>query len=267
MATIAKALLQPVAFLWLMLLGSCGWFLYKRKYRLAALQGGLALALFILGGTPLADKLLSGLERPYERAEWESLPNADAVLVLGGYGSGAENEIVGFDFSSKADRVLTGIELIRRDQAPVLILGGGAFLKNGKMEPESKSIRSWMEKWNLAEGTPVHDLGVCANTYEESQKFAALARKHGWDSVLLVTSASHMKRAEAVFLSSGVNVVPVACDFGPESKSVSWFKRQHWNLFPNIGQLKNIQIWMYESAGWMYYRAKGWIRLDALPEK
>ncbi len=267
MAALAKALLQPVAIVWLVLLGSCGWFIYKRKYRLAALQGGVALALFILGSSPLAGKLLSGLEGPYERADWESLPTADAVLVLGGFGSGTENEIVGFDFSARADRVLTGIELIRREKAPVLVFGGGAFPRNGKMEPEAKNVRLWMQKWNLVEGTPVHDLGVCANTYEEAQKFSALASSEGWKTVLLVTSASHMKRAEAVFLSSGINVMPVACDFGPGSKSGSWFNWRHWKFFPDIDQLKNVQIWMYESAGWMYYRSKGWIRLDALPEK
>ncbi|HIL25746.1 MAG TPA: YdcF family protein [Verrucomicrobia bacterium] len=261
MAALAKALLQPVVLLWLALLGSAGWFIYKRKYRLAALQGGLALALFILGSSPLAGNLLSRLEAPYGRTSWETLPEADAVLVLGGIGGGSDSEITGIDFSSTVDRLLTGIDLTRRGKAPVLVLGGGGYWKNGKLGSEAERIRPWMEKWKLAEDIPVHDLGVCANTYEESQKFAALARKEGWKTILLVTSASHMKRAEAVFLSSGVEVTPVACDFG------AWRHRNEWNIFPSIDRLKAVQIWMYESAGWMYYRSKGWIQLDALPEK
>ncbi|MBC8326592.1 MAG: YdcF family protein [Verrucomicrobia subdivision 3 bacterium] len=261
MAALAKALLQPVALLWLTLLGLAGWFIYKRKYRLAAMQGGLALALFFVGSSPLSDWLLSRLEAPYGRTSWATLPEADAVLVLGGIGGGAEVEINGIDFSAAVDRVLTGIELTRRGKAPVLVLGGGGYWKNGKLEPEAECIRPWIEKWKLAEDIPVHDLGVCANTFEESQKFAALARKEGWETILLVTSASHMKRAEAVFRSSGVDVRPVACDFA------AWPYRGDWNFFPSIDRLKAVQIWMYESVGWMYYRSKGWIQLEALPEK
>ena len=261
MAALAKALLQPMALLWLALLGSAGWFIYKRKYRMAALQGGLALVLFLLGSSPLAGELLSRLEAPYGRTSWETLPKVDAVLVLGGIGEGADSEINGINFGSTVDRLLTGIELARRGKAPVLVLGGGGYWKNGKLEPEADRIRPWMKKWKLGEDIPVHDLGVCANTYEESKKFATLARKEGWNTILLVTSASHMKRAEAVFLSSGVDVTPVACDFG------AWPHRRDWEFFPSIDRLKTVQIWMYESAGWMYYRSKGWIQLDALPEK
>jgi uncharacterized SAM-binding protein YcdF (DUF218 family) len=261
MAALAKALLQPVALVWLALLGSAGWFIYKRKYRLAALQGGLALALFFVGSSPLSGWLLSRLEAPYGRTSWATLPEADAVLVLGGFGGGSDAEINGINFSAEVDRVLTGIELTRRGKAPVLVLGGGGYWKNGKLEPEAERVRPWMEQWKLAEDIQVHDLGVCANTFEESQKFAALARKEGWKTVLLVTSASHMKRAEAVFLSSGVDVTPVACDFA------AWQHRREWKFFPSIDRLKAVQIWMYETAGWMYYRSKGWIQLDALPEK
>jgi len=261
MAALAKALLQPVALLWLALLGSAGWFIYKRKYRLAAMQGGMALALFFVGSSPMSGWLLSRLEAPYGRTNWEMLPEADAVLVLGGVGEGSDSEIIGIGFSTSVDRLLTGIELTRRGKAPVLVLGGGGYWKNGKLEPEARSIRPWMKKWGLAKDILIHDLGVCANTYEESQKFAALARKEGWETVLLVTSASHMKRAEAVFLSSGVDVTPVACDF------TACQHRRDWGFFPSIDRLKIVQIWMYETAGWLYYRSKGWIQLDALPEK
>lgn len=35
----------------------------------------------------------------------------------------------------------------------------------------------------------------------------------GWQRAMLVISAIHMRRAEAVFRTTGVNIVLVACDF------------------------------------------------------
>ena len=144
MAALAKALLQPVALLWLALLGSAGWFICKRKYRLAAMQGGMALVLFFVGSSPMSGWLLSRLEAPYGRTNWEMLPEADAVLVLGGFGGGSDSEIIGIDFSTSVDRLLTGIELTRRGKAPVLVLGAGGYWKNGKLEPEAGSVRPWI---------------------------------------------------------------------------------------------------------------------------
>ncbi len=213
MAALAKALLQPVALVWLVLLGACGWFIYKRQYRLAALPGALALALIILGRSPLAGWLLFQLEEPYGRTNWDDLPAADAVVVLGGMGAGSDSELNGINFGPTVDRLLTGIELTRQGKAPVLVLGGGGYWKGGKLAPEAERIRPWLERWELAGDIEVMDLGVCANTYEESQKIAALARERGWGKVLLVTTANHMKRAEGVFRTSGVDVTSVACDF------------------------------------------------------
>ena len=70
-----------------------------------------------------------------------------------------------------------------------------------------------MADWELLKGAEVTDLGVCGNTREEAEEFVKLVKERDWDTVYLVTSANHMKRAEAVFLSAGVSVVPVGCDY------------------------------------------------------
>ena len=83
MAALIKALLQPVAIVWLGLLALCVWQIYKRHYRWAAVPGALFLFVFITGSSPLAGYLLAGLEAPYARTNWDDLPKADAVVVLG----------------------------------------------------------------------------------------------------------------------------------------------------------------------------------------
>ncbi|MCH2379013.1 MAG: YdcF family protein, partial [Pedosphaera sp.] len=75
--------------------------------------------------------------------------------------------------------------------------------------------------------------------------------------IFLVTSAWHMPRARAVFESSGVRVIPVGCDF----RSIPKGKLK---VFPSSGRLESLQIFLQEKVGWMYYRSKGWIRLEGL---
>ena len=118
-----------------------------------------------------------------------------------------------------------------------------------------------MADWELLGGSGVEDLGVCGNTREEAVKFAKLAKERDWDTVYLVTSANHMKRAEAVFLSAGISVMPVGCDY------MGYPFSGRWRLIPSQDRLVGMRTWLYEKVGWTYYRSKGWIRLEALPKK
>ena len=259
MAALAKALLQPLALLWLALLGSCGWFIYKRQYRWAAMQGGLALALFVLGSSPLAGGLLSRLEAPYGRTNWKNLPETDAVVVLGGYISGGDEELTGIDASEAFDRILTGIELVRAGKADRLFVGGGLFKTDDGKKSEFSVIEPWIKRWDLTD-VPIGTLGDSGNTYGESQAVRKLMDENGWSKIFLVTSASHMPRSQAVFESFGVKVIPVACDF--QSIPLS-----RWSFFPSSERLDTLRVFLIEKAGWLYYRTKSWIRLEALSKK
>ena len=52
MAALVKALLQPVAIVWLGLLGLCAWQIYRCHYRWAVVPGALFLFVFITGSSP-----------------------------------------------------------------------------------------------------------------------------------------------------------------------------------------------------------------------
>jgi len=261
MAALIKALLQPVAIVWLGLLALCVWQIYKSHYRWAAVPGALFLFVFITGSSPLAGYLIAGLEAPYARTNWDDLPEADTVVVLGGFVGGSNYEINGLNFNKSADRILTGIELIRRNKSDALVVGGGSFESEGKEYSEASQVKPWMAEWEVLGDAKVDDLGICNNTREEAVKFARLAKEHDWSTIILVTSANHMKRAGAVFQSEGIEVVPVACDF----KGIG--KPNSWKLIPDQDRMIDLRTWLYEKVGWAYYRSKGWIRLEALPKE
>tara|TARA_Y100001934_G_C12305647_1_gene752269 strand:- start:1076 stop:1708 length:633 start_codon:yes stop_codon:yes gene_type:complete len=206
--------------------------------------------LFLSGGTPLPQQLLKNLESPYYETSLDPDKKYDAIIVLGGYASKDSKGITGIDAGGAFDRILTGIELAKREKGESLFIGIGNSPNN--------VIKEWMKSWDLID-IPYENLGNCDNTYDESQAVKKLAGENGWGKVLLVTSAWHMPRAEAVFISSGIKVTPVACDF--KSTPIN-----HTYYIPQSGQLSNMQLFLQEKIGWIYYRLKGWIQHDALPK-
>jgi hypothetical protein len=89
-------------------------------------------------------------------------------------------------------------------------------------------------------------LDYCRNTREEAERFRESAREHGWRRILLVTSATHMRRAVATFETAGFEVIPVPCNF------ISDFGSQQTPFrlsVPSAGGLSLINIWLHEEAG------------------
>ena len=259
MADLVKQLLDPVAIIWLILILMCGWQIYRRQHRWAAINGGMVLFLFLFGSATLSSRLIGTLEKPYIGVNIDGNATADAVVVLGGYTSGGDEELTGIDASEAFDRILTGIELVRAGKADRLFVGGGLFKTDDGKKSEFSVIEPWIKRWDLTD-VPIGTLGDSGNTYGESQAVKKLMDKNGWSKIFLVTTAWHMPRARAVFESSGVRVIPVGCDF----KSVT---QGALNIFPSSGRLDSLWFFLTEKVGWMYYRSKGWIRLEALSDK
>ena len=259
MANLVKQLLQPVAMVWLTLIVMCVCQIYRRQYRWACINGLMIVGLFLFGSTPLSGYLVSTLEKPYVRENLDELPEADVVVVLGGMVSGSSLEPTGFDVGSTADRILAGLELIRLGKAGHLIIGGGAFGPRAKRESEYTVLKPWIERWELVD-VPVSHLGVLASTYQEADKVASMMEDEKWETVILVTSASHMRRAEAVFRTAGVKVIPVGCDFRGNYHNPAASFGEGFRFTPQAGQLQNLSLYLYEQIGWLYYRSRGWIK-------
>ncbi len=70
-----------------------------------------------------------------------------------------------------------------------------------------------------------------------------------------MTSAAHMRRAEAVFKNAGVSVVCVGCDFrglGIQEPD------DGCPLIPRLREFEKLGIFMHEQVGWWLYRLRGW---------
>lgn len=213
--------------------------------------------------------MLRSLESEFAQVDVKQLPPADAVVMLGGGIEPSRYEAAGFHLTRAGDRLLMAVEMMRLGKAPVLVLGGGASELNGEKQIEADLVRDWIANWHLLEvaGHPtpeVLSLGRCFDTHDEAVKVRALAEARGWRRVLLVTSASHMRRALATFQTAGVSAEPVPCNF---MTTVSTSDSSVGLSVPHYRGLEKISIFLHEQIGWLEYRRRGWISPAATPER
>jgi len=282
-------LVEPLGALWLLMALGVLALMCRRQWRSALWLGLPTLLLFIVGSTPLVEVLVRGEESRFVKAGTSKgqasvingLPTADAVVALGGGMTDSRYDILGFAARDGASRILTAIELVRLGKARALVLGGHVPAENGSSDPDASRLQDWVVSWGCvlqagggrvdasgqgsgpdAPGTgprqttcDVTNLGACFNTHDEAIAFRYLRDRRGWTNVLLVTSALHMRRSEALFRKQGIQVVPVPADF----ESLGLGTDLRWSLLPSQHRLFVLYLYLHEKIGWWVYRWRGWI--------
>ena len=256
----AMTLLEPIGFVWGCLVVLTAWLLRKKQSRLAAALGALAVFIWLAGATPLPGSLLASLERPWLGVKRADLPAADAIVLLGGFSAPSREEVGQLHFNQSADRAVTALELIRLEKSKLLVVGGSAVTVDGEPFAEADLFKGILASWKSVE-TEVISLGGCKHTRHEAEKVAKLAEERGWKRVLLVTSASHMKRAAGVFrTTTGLEIIPVPSAF---LTSVSIVTADSTDIVPRAAGFVKLENWLHEQIGWRVYRWRGWISDDA----
>jgi uncharacterized SAM-binding protein YcdF (DUF218 family) len=92
------------------------------------------------------------------------------------------------------------------------------------------------------------------NTRQNGLNAVVIMQKEGINKILLVTSAYHMRRAQAVFEKLGIEVVAAATDYQvlePDPSILDWL--------PNAEALMMTTLGIKEYLGWWVYRFRGWV--------
>jgi uncharacterized SAM-binding protein YcdF (DUF218 family) len=207
---IAIALISPLGTalalaLLALVLGAWGW------RRLAMGLGGTAFVWLWLWSTPVASNWLIGeTEARYPAVPVQALPQAQALVVLGGGMRAATWAQPLPGMSAAADRVWHAARLYHAGKAPLLVLSGGNNPR-ANLTSEAVAMRVLLHDLGVPDGAML--LEHKSRTTQENARFtAALLKQRGIDHILLVTSASHMRRAIFHFEEAGLRVTPAATD-------------------------------------------------------
>lgn len=179
--------------------------------RSARVASALALAWLLAWSLPVASlSLRASMEGDYPALAAESRPKADAIVVLGGAIAPPRHGQLMPDLGGGTDRLWDAARLYHAGKAPLLILSGSS-------DPTESATSE-----AVAMRTLLLDFGVPAdvmlleersrNTAENARYSAEILQRRGLSSVLLVTSALHMKRARRHFEAAGLRVLPAPSD-------------------------------------------------------
>jgi uncharacterized SAM-binding protein YcdF (DUF218 family) len=190
------------------------------------------------------------------------VPEAQAIIVLGGGTEPQQYPRSSVEINSAGDRVIYAARLYNQGAAPIILLSGGKLpWLSGDSQPASEML-SLIELM----GVPDEDVWLeseSANTHQNAKFSREILVPQGITDILLVSSASHLPRAVALFEAQGFNVTPMPVDYTVTEQT--W--RQLWeanpysqmlNLIPSAGNLSLTTRSLKEYLGMVYYTLRGW---------
>lgn len=221
------------------------------------LWAGCAVVLFF-SSSLVGGFLLGNLESQYPVSTANDSPRADVIIVLGGATTAALPPRAHIEVGESFDRLLHALRLFRADKAPYLLFCGGTIeALTGTLESEAwQYLQLALETGVASEQIVLEERS--RNTYENALYAEQVMAARGWKSALLVTSASHMPRAMAVFKTLGIEVVAAPTDVRVVVDSFSFFA-----LLPSAYGLGQSSTAAKEYVGWWVYWLRGWIHLPA----
>ena len=206
--------------------------------------------LLLGGGAPLPDALLRHLERQYPDPPALPVQQYAGVIVLGGalesgYVSEGTQEP---QVNGGAERMTTVLPLLRQASDLQVVFSGGEGQYFGTGPSEAERARRFFVQLGL-DPQRVRLEDKSRNTYENAVFTARLSGIDPRKPWILITSASHMPRAMAVFRKQGWNVTPYSVDFraGLKTPSTTY----------SLGDFEKWRMALHEYIGILAYRMTG----------
>ena len=203
--------------------------------------------LFYIISTPIfSNFIMKIVEGEYKYQKLENLEKVDAIVILGGMLKIYEFENNYTVEWQDPDRFFKGIELYNSFKSDKIVFTGGKSPFNVTAVSEGSVLKNYALKYGVLEEDIIVTKEVL-NTYDESLAVSEVLGEN--KTVILVTSAFHMKRAKLLFEQQGVKIIPYKVDFKSSINSRLYFI----DFIPNSLALKKTEISLRELLGRLYY--------------
>ena len=215
-----------------------------RKSRGSSLVATALAGLFLISWPPVDWLLSHALEGPYKRGP-ASLESAQSIVVLAASLTPPELETpYAVPDKDSYERCAMAAWLYKHGHPlPVLACEGN--------QPYSDIMQGLLE----TSGVPASMIWTehqSRNTHENAVYGAAVLRQHGIQTIILVTEAKDMLRAERCFRKEGLTVIPYPISFRAIGPLLD-------ELIPNSKTIARNERTLHETLGLAWYWLHGWI--------
>ncbi|WP_353929357.1 YdcF family protein [Okeanomitos corallinicola TIOX110] len=234
--------------------------LWKRP-KIAAIAISLSLSLLLVCSNGWVSKnLVRSLE--WQNIPLKEIPQAEAIIVLGGATKSAIWPRTAPDLSESGDRVIYAAQLYRQKKAPIIILSGGRINWRGSGFAESADMANILTSLGIPADAIIQE-SESLNTYQNAVNVKQILASRNIKKVLLVTSAMHTPRAIKIFQRQGIDVIPAPTDFLISQAEIqelaSTPKAAILNLLPDANNLNQFTTALKEYIGSFVYSLRGWL--------
>lgn len=183
----------------------------KKRYRFLVLF--ISTLYFLVVTTPWVPNLLIKTLQTQYIAIIEKDPKR-AVVVLNGGVILYDNTSRQFQWGGAFARGGEGLRLIKKNFAHYLIISGATPYDHTNLEEEGPALKRLAKELGIPEERVIVE-NESLNTFDHPQKLKKIFERYGIKDFYLVTSATHMLRAQLVFEAQGLTPTPYPVDFIP----------------------------------------------------
>ena len=224
----------------------------ERRRRLAFSLCALGLGVLFLGSLPpVANRLWHSLESQAVSTIRADV-TYDAVVLLGGMvspmGSTRENPA----WNDNIERLLTTRELLRAGRARAVIVTGGHYGTPG-LPTEAEYLAKELEALGIEEERIILE-NRALNTRENATLTKAIVEARGLKTLLVVTSAFHLRRAKGCFEAVGLDADYLPVDYRMRDPALDT------RLMPRADSLGDTAKALRERVGLLVYQALGYAK-------
>lgn len=244
---ISLTLLSPLPIIVILFL--IGVTIFKKYKKSSLFLIATSIFLYVASTDFFIDKPLYNLEKDYTFSTEEEIKNANIYVLLGGgiFTNTANGNIPTL---SAYSRILHTAQLYHQYPKKIFISGGSPL--------QNVASESSVYKRELVElGINPDDIIIEENsktTFENAKFINNILEKNKQSSMVLITSASHMKRSLYIFkkvMKDSTSIYPAPCGFLGSEKGNNIFY-----YLPQYSNFYKFNILLWETIGNFYYKFK-----------
>ena len=226
-----------------------------RRKRTSLFFAVLSLSILLISALPQTPHyLIKNLERQFPTFTALDAPQADAVLILGGALALPQFPRLDLELLGSSDRIRYASKLYKANKAKKIVIAGGNVFPQKEIRGEAYYISQLLIEWGVPEESILFE-EQSRNTFQNAKYAKPILEKHNLEKVLLVTSATHMPRAYAVFKAQGIDVIAAPTDYLVTDND----NPEVFNWIPTASALSGTTWILKEYIGWWYYKFRGYV--------